>query len=321
MGQEAGALLARTRTISRAEAQARESDIASPVVKWAGGKRSLLDRLLALAPPHFGAYFEPFLGGASFFLAISSIVPIDRAILSDANCDLIHVYDAIRNDYQAVMSALDTLQPEALNEAFYYNIRDNAPLGMSPAELAARFIYLNKTCYNGLYRVNRKGQFNVPFGRYHTPPNLYNRDNLTRVASLLSRAELYCGDFTTILSEAKSGDFVYLDPPYVPLNVTASFTRYTKSDFNDSDQRRLAETIHDLTDRGCHILLSNSETALVRKLYDDPRYFIEVVYAPRNINSNGTGRSRIPELAIRNYAATRGARTDARTTDRDRQRC
>jgi DNA adenine methylase len=214
------------------------------------------------------------------------------------------------------MSALDDLQPQELSdEDFYYRLREVDPDSCTPHERAARFIYLNKTCYNGLYRVNRKGQFNVPFGRYAIRPGLYNRQNVLHVSNLLRFADLECGDFTAILRHAGSGDFVYLDPPYVPLNQTASFTRYTKGDFGEDDQRRLAQTVHELTERGCQILLSNSETRLTRELYGGHQYHIDVVYAPRNINSDGNSRHKIPELAIRNYNATRRESCDAGATN------
>ena len=270
-------------------------------MKWAGGKRSLRRQLLALAPPHFASFVEPFLGGATFFLSLASERPVSHAVLGDANCELMQLYQAVRDDPEAVMAELDLLSDHVLDEQFYYQIRAVNPDSLSPSKRAARFIYLNKTCYNGLYRVNRRGQFNVPFGRYATPPGLYNRSNIARVAALLRKADLRCGDFAETLRDAGPDDFVYLDPPYVPLTQTASFTRYTKGAFGDDDQRRLARTIHELTARGCRVLLSNSETPLVRELYAD--YDIAVVYAPRNINSDATGRQRVPELAIRNYDA------------------
>ncbi len=285
------------------------ADAANPIVKWAGGKRSLRQQLLDLAPPEFTTYHEPFLGGATFFLALASAGPgpFPCAVLNDANCELIQLYEAVRDEPQAVMAALDAHQAHVLDEQFYYRLRDVEPTECPPAERAARFVYLNKTCYNGLYRVNRKGRFNVPFGRYANPPALYNRENMLRVAGLLKRAKLRCDDFAAALADAGFGDFVYLDPPYAPLTPTASFTRYTQGAFGDADQRRLAQTIHELTARGCRVLLSNSETPLVRGLYEDPRYHVEVVYAPRNINSDATSRQKIPELAIRNYDLTRGA--------------
>ncbi len=297
--------MVRVRTVPRVEHPALPVDIAAPIVKWAGGKRSLRRQLLALIPPQFSAYYEPFLGGASFFLALVSLQTISHAVLSDANAELIQLYQITRDEPDALMAELDTLQSHVLEEPFYYCLRDGDVESLSPVKQAARFIYLNKTCYNGLYRVNRRGRFNVPFGRYASPPGLYNRANIERVAGMFGQAQLGCSDFDDTLKDAGAGDFVYLDPPYVPLTTTASFTRYTKGAFGEAEQRRLAETVHRLTARGCNVLLSNSETPLVRELYRDDRYDTTVVYAPRNINSDSASRQKIAELAIRSYRETR----------------
>lgn len=268
---------------------------AAPIVKWAGGKRSLVPHLLRLAPQRFSTFYEPFLGGGSFFLALAP----PRAALNDANHDLMEVYRAVRDDPDGVITALDEMQPRVLDAEFFYHIRATPAAELPIQERAARFIFLNKTCYNGLYRVNRAGQFNVPFGRYARPPGLYDRANVWRVSELLKRTELWCGDFETALEGGGRGDFVYVDPPYVPLTATASFTRYTRGNFTAIDQRRLADAVHELTRRGCRTLISNSDTPLVRELYEG--YPTEVLQAPRNINSDAAGRSRISELAIRNY--------------------
>ncbi|MFN8557595.1 MAG: DNA adenine methylase [Dehalococcoidia bacterium] len=287
--------------LPRRDAVESAADTATAIVKWAGGKRSLRDQLLALAPRRFATYYEPFLGGATYFLSLASRVAMRRAVLADANAELMQLYEAVRDMPDAVMAELDVLQPHAADEQFFYRLRATPPDSLAPAARAARFIYLNKTCYNGLYRVNRKGQFNVPFGRYPTRPSLYSPENLRRVALLLRRADLRCGDFGETLAGAGPGDFIYLDPPYAPLTPTASFTRYTRGAFGEDDQRRLAATMHDLTARGCKALLSNSETPLIRELYGGGPYRIDVVYAPRNINSDPTRRHKIAELAIRNY--------------------
>jgi DNA adenine methylase len=268
---------------------------ADPIIKWAGGKRNLRGQLLPLVPPGFNTFYEPFIGGGAFFLALAP----RAAVLGDANGELIQLYTAVRDEPDAVMAALDAMQPYALDEAWFYAMRARLPETLSPVERAARFIYLNKTCYNGLYRVNRRGEFNVPFGRYATAPALYNRDNLRRVACLLHGAELRHGDFADVLADAGAGDFVYLDPPYVPLTPTASFTRYTRGAFGLADQERLARTVRDLDARGCRVLLSNSDTPLVRELYAG--FHIDEVYAPRNINSDPRARQKIRELAVRNY--------------------
>jgi DNA adenine methylase len=275
---------------------------ALPIVKWAGGKRSLLKDLLALSPPEFRTFYEPFLGGAAFFLGLAP----ERAAVGDANADLMQLYETLGEDPEGLMTALDGLQPHVLDRDYYYAVRAQDPGQLAPRERAARFIYLNKSCYNGLYRVNRQGRFNVPFGRYASPPVLYDRRNLLRAARIFGRATVRTGDFEAILVGAGEGDFAYLDPPYVPLTATANFTSYTCAAFSEADQRRLAEAIHSLTRRGCRILLSNSDVPLVRELYAG--YEIRVVLAPRAINSDAGGRSRIPELAIRNYPSCCGSR-------------
>jgi DNA adenine methylase len=252
-------------------------------------------QLLPLVPRQYTAYHEPFLGGGTFFLALAP----RRAVLADANHELMEMYAVVRDEPRGLMAALDAMQPHALDEAYFYTTRGQDPKQLSPVARAARFIYLNKTCYNGLYRVNRKGEFNVPFGRYAQPPRLYDRENLLLVARLLKRAELRCVDFEAALADAAAGDFVYLDPPYMPLTATANFTKYTSGAFGIEDQRRLAGVVRDLDRRGCGVLLSNSDTPLIRELYAGLR--LDVVYAPRNINSDARGRSRIAELAIRNY--------------------
>ncbi len=270
---------------------------AAPLVKWAGGKRALLADLLPLVPREVRTFYEPFAGGAAFFLALAP----QHAVLGDANRDLIELYQAVRDDPEAVIAALDRLQPHVQDRDHYYRVRAGDPAALSLPERAARLIYLNKTCYNGLYRVNRSGRFNVPFGRYAKPPLLYDRANLLAAATLLRGAELRCADFVEVLADAGEGDFAYLDPPYVPLSATASFTAYTSGVFGPAEQRRLAEVFHDLTRRGCRALLSNSDMPVVRELYAEYLPTTSVVYAPRAINSDARGRSRIPELAIRNY--------------------
>jgi DNA adenine methylase len=287
--------LASITRLSLQETAPREPAPAEPIVKWAGGKRNLRQQLLSLAPETFATYFEPFLGGGAFFFSLAPA----RAMLGDANRELIQVYEAIRDDPQTVMEELDAMQAHVLDAEFYYATRA-APAASSCFRRAAQFIYLNKTCYNGLYRVNRAGQFNVPFGRYASPPALYQRENLLRVSGLLRQAQLSCGDFADVLERAGKGDFAYLDPPYVPISRTASFTRYTAGAFAEPEQRRLSDVVATLSRRGCRVLLSNSDTPLVRQLYSG--YHIDTVYTSRNINSDSRGRQKIAELAIRNYA-------------------
>lgn len=265
---------------------------ASPFVKWAGGKGQLLSALIPLMPDSFGTYFEPFLGGGAVFYALTP----PTAVLGDFNEELINCYRVIRDLPDALMTTLDT---HVYDRDYYYHVRSIDPATLSNVERAARFIYLNKTCFNGLYRVNRKGQFNVPFGKYASPPRLYDPDNIRSVSNLLQNVTLLSGDYRTTLATAREGDFIYLDPPYHPLSQTAQFTNYTQDDFHEADQRLLAGVFKELDERGCLVMLSNSATPLIRELYEG--YDTRVVLASRAINSNGARRGACAELVIRNY--------------------
>lgn len=289
----------RIRLVPRALVVPAASPRALPLVKWAGGKRGLVDRLLRYVPPAFGTYYEPFAGGATLFFHLGP----PRAVLADANPHLIELYTVVRDRTAELAAALDALQPYVLEKSFYYEMRRRLPETLDPVQRAARLIYLNKTCYNGLYRENSRGEFNVPFGRYHRPPTLYQRDNLFAAAVALRHARLLCCDFAEAVRDAIAGDFIYFDPPYVPLNATASFTRYTRDAFSEEDQRRLARVFRELAERGCRVLLSNSDTPLVRTLYAD--FAIEEVRAGRNINSRASGRAPINELLISTHPPMR----------------
>jgi DNA adenine methylase len=264
-----------------------------PFVKWAGGKRQLLPQLVALRPPRFARYVEPFLGGGALYFALSPA----RALLGDLNGELIDAFRAVRDDVEGVMAALDR---HHYDREHYYAVRRQRPEDLPPAERAARFIFLNKTGYNGLYRVNRQGAFNVPFGRYRTPPRLYDPLNLRAAAALLAGAELVHGGYHETLASAGAGDFVYLDPPYQPVSASANFTRYTRHGFGAADQQQLAEEFRRLSALGAFVLLSNSDTPLVRELYQG--FSIIEVRANRLINSDRRGRTGITELVIRNYS-------------------
>ena len=269
---------------------------AAPLVKWAGGKAALVPHIRERLPREWGTYFEPFIGGGAAFFALAP----PRAVLADTNRDLIAMYEAVRDHPGGVMQALNDLQPQVLDEERYYAIRAQDPATLSANEAAARFIYLNKTCYNGLYRVNRQGRFNVPFGRYSRPPRLYIPENLLAVSAVLRGADLLCDDYRTALAGAGDGDFVYLDPPYHPLSATANFTGYTSLGFGDDDQRSLADEIARLTETGAYVLLSNSDTPLIRELYAE--YRIAELKVGRAINSRGDRRAGVTELLVDNYS-------------------
>lgn len=265
-----------------------------PFVKWAGGKGLLAPRFLELFPPprRFRRYFEPFLGGGAVFLALRP----RRAVLSDLNAELMNAWCVVRDDPEGLMAALDA---HVYEREHYYRVRALDPEQLSPVERAARFVYLNKTCYNGLYRVNRDGRFNVPFGRYARSLRFYDRENLLAISRLLRRAELRCAPFEEATADAASGDFVYCDPPYDPLSKTSNFTSYTEDSFTREDQRRLASVVRELDRRGCFVAVSNSDTPEIRRLYKG--FHIETVAAPRFINCKGNGRAPVQELLILNF--------------------
>jgi DNA adenine methylase len=260
-----------------------------------GGKRRLLPELLSRLPGRFGAYHEPFVGGGALFFELRGCGAIGHAILSDINVSLIDVYIGLRDWPQDVIEAL---RVHRYDRDYFYYIRSLAPETLTPAERAARIIYLNKTCYNGLYRENRSGQFNAPFGRYDNPV-ICDEANLAAASQALRGTEITCTRFTSVLAMARPGDLVYFDPPYHPVSATAHFTQYDRQGFGESDQRELCSVFSQLTERGVYALLSNSDTELIRRLYAD--YRKDIVYAPRVVNSKVTDRGRVAELLIVNF--------------------
>lgn len=260
-----------------------------PFVKWAGGKRQLLTRLLPHVPARFGRYFEPFLGGGALFFALAP----ERATLADVNARLIRTYRGIRDDVATVVRLLRSYKHD---RDFFYALREVAIDGGSDAELAAWFIYLNKTGFNGLYRVNSKDRFNVPFGRY-AKPNICDEPALTACAAALRGADVLQEDFESVALRAKPGDFVYFNPPYAPLSQTSSFTAYTAGGFGPAEQRRLRDLALALKRRGVHVLLSNSSAPLIRRLYAKG-FRVEEVMATRSVNSKASARGPIAELVI-----------------------
>ena len=267
----------------------------APFLKWAGGKRQLLPQYAPYFPLRdtIQRYFEPFIGSAAVFFHLQP----PQATLSDRNEKLIEVYRAVQQDVEAVIEAL---QPHRNEEDYYYAVRAQDPTGLTAAERAARLIYLNKTCYNGLYRENSRGEFNVPFGRYKNP-KICNKKRLRTAARALEGVTLGAGDFAEVVATAGVGDFVYFDPPYAPLSATSSFTSYDKYGFNQADQVRLAETIQMLTGRGCCIMLSNSSAPFIYELYQGNGYRIIPITARRSINSKPDKRGPVKELLILNY--------------------
>lgn len=268
---------------------------ASPFLKWAGGKSQLLPQFQRFFPKKFGRYYEPFLGGGAVFFSLAP----RTATLSDTNEELINAYQVVRNSVEELIAVLRRRFSQKNDEENYYRIRDEMDLSrLTDVERAARLIYLNKTCFNGLYRVNRSGRFNVPFGNYSNP-KICDDVNLRRASTELASASLRVCDFEEAVFKAKRGDFVYFDPPYAPLSPTSSFTSYTKDDFGETEQRRLAHVFRELDKRGVHVMLSNSPKPFIIELYRG--FHTELVKATRAINSNGNGRGVIDELLVMNF--------------------
>jgi DNA adenine methylase len=228
-------------------------------LKWAGGKTRYADQIAALAPPSYGRYFEPFMGSAAVFFELGPAT----ASLSDANGELVICFQQVAKDPEKIMALLD----EMPNSREYYNeVRARDVEGLSDVERAARVIYLNKTCFRGLWRVNRKGKYNVPYGAYDRP--YYNRSTLLKASSDLQGVDIQKRDFTDALAEAQAGDWVYLDPPYIPLGGFADFKRYTAEQFGgEDDQKRLADAMREAASRGVDIAMTNSDTPLTREIF------------------------------------------------------
>ena len=263
------------------------TNVPRPFLKWAGGKRQLLPALLAHAPKKFDRYVEPLIGGGALYFALRPA----KALLCDANPRLIRTYVAVRDDVEAVIARLSQYPHD---RDFFLWLRAQDADALSEVEVAAWMIYLNHTAYNGLYRVNSEGRFNVPFGRY-VAPRICDSDNLRACATLLQGAELRCGDFEAVMAEVGGGDFVYCDPPYSPASRTASFTAYTKDGFDQADQVRLRDAALAAKRRGARVLLSNSGGREISGLYQRG-FQTEGVEAGRAINSRADRRGAVPEL-------------------------
>lgn len=268
---------------------------ARPFVKWVGGKGQLLPQLMRKMPSTYGKYFEPFAGGGALFFALKP----KRGHLFDINEELINTYVVIRDRVQEL---LKELKKHRYDEEYFYEVRswdrEKSFSRLSPAKRAARFIYLNKTCFNGLYRVNSKGSFNVPFGDYKNP-TIVDPGNLHRCAQALKGAVIEVESYLCVESRAKKGDFVYFDPPYAPLSATSNFTTYTAGGFDGSDQQRLRDLVVRLSKRGVFVMLSNSSAPLILEFYKN--FTIELVDANRSINSRGQARGPVKEVLVTNF--------------------
>lgn len=277
----------------------RTSVVPRPFLKWVGGKGQILGPLLSAVDEAlpFGRYHEPFLGGGALFFEMARLRRLGRSktFLSDNNPNLIDTYLAVQNQVEKLMELLRG-HGACHSKDYYYEVRASVPNSL--VEKAARIIYLNKTCFNGLFRENSKGEFNVPMGRYKNP-RICDEENLRACSEALQRVEITRRGFEIVLEHAKPGDLVYFDPPYVPLSKTSSFTRYEKNDFDEACQRRLAEVYRELGKKGVKALLSNSMAPLVCELYAPFR--LQKVMAKRHVNSKPEGRGAITEALVRNY--------------------
>lgn len=272
-----------------------------PFVKWVGGKRQLLTqfRKLNLYPPELfdiktSIYFEPFVGGGAVFF---DLLP-EKGFLSDLNKELVTTYNIVKNDVNGLITSL---KGHKTDKDYFLKIRAQDPNELNDLDVASRFIFLNRTCFNGMYRVNSKGGFNVPYGKY-TNPLICDEDNLKKVNKALQGIEIKHQDYKEVLKKAKKGDFIYFDPPYYPVSKTASFTSYTAESFLDKEQIELRDTVLELHKRGCYVMLSNSDTPFINKIYSEHKGIrINKVEAGRAINSKGTGRGKITEVLVTNY--------------------
>ena len=265
-----------------------------PFLKWAGGKQRLITQYQEYFPDFddINRYYEPFIGSGAIFFHYQP----ETAVLADRNETLMEVYRAVQQDVEAVIKALRVHYNDS---DYFYEVRAQDVSQLTVAQRAARIIFLNKTCYNGLFRENSKGKFNVPFGRYKNP-KICNEKRLRRASAALENVTLMAADFEDVVETAVSGDFLYFDPPYAPLSATSSFTQYDKHGFALADQIRLSETVAKLTKRGCKVMLSNSSAPIIYDLYERDYQLVEM-QARRNINSKGSQRGPVKELLILNY--------------------
>ncbi len=277
-----------------------------PIVKWAGGKTRLLDELRTRVPTDVGAYVEPFAGGAALFFALAEDVAahkrtMARAVLADRNDELIACYRAVKNDVKGVIEALGAYRHD---KDLFYEVRARDTATMSDVERGARLIFLNHTCYNGLWRVNSSGKFNVPFGNYKKP-RILDQEALEAASAAFERVEFVGGDFTEATSGLGQGDFVYFDPPYAPASTTADFTTYATGGFGPNDQMRLVEELRRLRDAGVLVMLSNADTPDTREMYAD--FNVVAVSAPRSINSDANKRGLAAELLVTTWGMKEAA--------------
>ena len=276
--------------------------IYQPFIKWVGGKRGLLSQIIPLLPSEFNHYFEPFIGGGALFFELYSQGKLKnkKVYLSDINAELVNAYNVVKDNPRELIKNLTYFQSKH-NKDFYYEMReldrqDNFQ-DLPKIEKATRFIYLNKTCFNGLYRVNKKGFFNTPMGDYKNP-NIADVKTIMSASEALQNATIMEQPFSEVVHCASCNDLVYFDPPYYPLNTTANFTAYNENDFLDEKQKELFSVFEALHKKKCFVVHSNSDTEFIRHLYQN--YETSLVQANRLINSKASSRGKINEVLIRN---------------------
>ncbi len=274
--------------------------LVKPFLKWAGGKRQLLPEIKKIIPSNYTKYYEPFVGAGSVLFSIQP----KKAVINDTNRELINCYRTIKENPEELLELCQQHKKRHSKEHYYKlraKDRRNDFKLLSSVERAARIIYLNKTCFNGLFRVNSRGQFNVPYGKYSNPC-IADPSVIRAVSAYLNDASVTIleGDFDRAVARARKGAFIYFDPPYHPISDTSSFTGYSINGFGEAEQTRLRDTCNKLSDRGCQVLVSNSNADFIRDLYDDPRYEIVEIKAGRSINAVGSKRGKISEVLIYN---------------------
>jgi DNA adenine methylase len=263
----------------------------TPILKWAGGKTQMLGDIVQRMPRNYKRYIEPFIGGGALFFYLG----VSNSLIADSNPELINLYKQVAENCEEVIEALQKYQNE---EVMFYEVRAKNWKEYNPIEAAARMIFLNKTCFNGLYRLNKKGFFNTPFGKYKNP-TICNAEKIRKASELLKKTDIICDDYLQVLEKhVNKEDFVFLDPPYVPISENSDFKRYTKEQFYEEDQRRLAKKVDELVNKGCQVMLTNSNHPLVYELYGN--YNIEIIKTRRNINSLGDKR-RGEDIIVRTY--------------------
>lgn len=257
------------------------SQPAKPLLKWVGGKSQMLNDILPLIPSNFNKYIEPFFGGGALFFSMNPA----HAVIADLNDELINLYQTVKTHPEELVALLKKFKNSSED---FYNIRSKDRSELSAAEMAARTIYLNRTCFNGLYRVNKKGHFNVPFGKY-VNPKICNEENIYAASLALQDTQIFCGDYkSTLKTYAAAGDLIFLDPPYLPISASSDFTAYTKAKFYEADHVELANEVKRLHELGCHVILTNSNHPLVYDLYAE--FNIDVIKTRRSISSNAAKR-------------------------------